>query len=222
MKLSRSVRKTLLPGVAVGLAAILTWRAAQLVGGWTALAAERSAATAIAAPPGTQPGAESAHSSIEAATDASPQASCVPPLGTTGQQDNHPDADLVAEVAHRTAELDRRERALSLREAQLAAASQLVSRQMADLERLRRTVETLVVRESKASISDMNLLVGLYSNMKPVQAAAVLGKLDPPKAAEILQSLSTHLAGPILAAMDPGAAVKVTEELEERHAAFRQ
>ncbi len=45
--------------------------------------------------------------------------------------------------------------------------------------------------------------------MKPVQAAAILQRLD------------THLGGPILAAMDPAAALAITEQLEQRRAAFR-
>lgn len=222
MKPSRNCRKRLLPAAAAGLGLVLTWRAAQVVGGWTAFAAERPAAAPTAA---MQPTAGAAHPStgpVATAQSAPELAACVPALGSPGQEGNQPDADLVAEVAHRTAALDRRERSLSLREAQLTAASQLASRQMADLERMRQTVEALVVRESKASAVDMTLLVGLYSHMKPVQAGTVLGKLDAQKAAEILQNLPTSLAGPILAAMDPGAAVKVTEELEQRHAAFRQ
>ena len=61
-----------------------------------------------------------------------------------------------------------------------------------------------------------------YSNMKPAQAAAVLGKMDAVKSAAILQRLDTRSAGPILAGMDPQAALAVTEELAQRHAGFRR
>ena len=64
-------------------------------------------------------------------------------------------------------------------------------------------------REGTACDADPGFLVGLYSNMKPVQAAAILQRLD------------THLGGPSLAAMDPAAALAITEQLEQRRAAFR-
>jgi flagellar motility protein MotE (MotC chaperone) len=169
----------------------------QLSQGWRALAAE------VPAPP--------------AVTSAAPAALAVAP-----QAEPQADAGLVAEVARRSAQLDQREHAVSLREAQVAAAAQLAERQLAELRRMRQTVEGLVAHEAAASAADMKLLVGLYSNMKPIQAASVLSQLDPPKAAEILQNLEMETAGPILAAMDTAAAVKVTQELQQRRAAFRE
>ncbi|HEX2941830.1 MAG TPA: hypothetical protein VHO91_12345 [Rhodopila sp.] len=138
--------------------------------------------------------------------------------------DDRGDADsrLLAEVARRKAELDRREQALQTREAQLAAADKLARQQITELTQLRQNVEGLIKHESLAADDDMNLLVGLFSNMKPAQAAAVIGKLDPPKAAMILQRLETRMAGPILAAMDPSAALAITEEVEQRRASFQR
>jgi len=136
--------------------------------------------------------------------------------------DRAPDSQLVAEIARRSAELDQRDRALRTRAAQVAAAGQLARQQIAELSRLRQQIEKLVTQESDASEADLKLLVGLYSNMKPTQAALVLGRLDPPQAAEILQRLDTHEAGPILAAMDPSAALAITKVLETRRLPFRR
>ncbi|MFZ0020559.1 MAG: hypothetical protein WAL10_24840, partial [Acetobacteraceae bacterium] len=132
------------------------------------------------------------------------------------------DGRLLQEVSRRQAELDRRERDLQTRAAQVAAAEQLARRQISELERLRHEVETLAAHEFSAADADLTLLVGLYSNMKPAQAAAVLGKMDAVKSAAILQRLDTRSAGPILAGMDPQAALAVTEELAQRHAGFRR
>jgi flagellar motility protein MotE (MotC chaperone) len=58
--------------------------------------------------------------------------------------------------------------------------------------------------------------------MKPTQAAALLGRLEAPKAAAILEKLDIHSAGPALAAMDPTMAVAITEELSKRHSPLRK
>jgi flagellar motility protein MotE (MotC chaperone) len=111
---------------------------------------------------------------------------------------------------------------LQTRAGQVAAAEQLAGQQITELQRLRKEVQTLAAQQFSAAEADLNLLVGLYSNMKPVQAAAVLGKLEARKAAAILQRLDTRSAGPILAGMEPQAALAITEELEQRHAAFQR
>ncbi len=139
------------------------------------------------------------------------------PIGDDRPVDGH----LLAEVARRKAELDRREHGLQMRETQVSAAEKLAREQIAELTKLRQTVEGLVRHESTAADEDMSLLVGLFSNMKPPQAAAVIGKLDPPKAALILQRLETRMAGPILAAMETPAALAITEEVEQRRASFQ-
>lgn len=130
------------------------------------------------------------------------------------------DGQALEEITRRTADLDRRQHDLDLREAQVAAADALARQDITELTTLRASVEKLISQQTKAAEGDMSLLVSLYSNMKPAQAAAVLGKMDPDKAAAILKRLDPHLAGPILAGMDPTAAVKLTEDVQQRHAAF--
>jgi flagellar motility protein MotE (MotC chaperone) len=130
------------------------------------------------------------------------------------------DGQALEEITRRTADLDRREHALDLRETQVAAAEVLARQEITELTTLQASVEKLISQQTKAAEGDMSLLVSLYSNMKPAQAAAVLGKMDPDKAASILKRLDPHLAGPILAGMDPATAVKLTEDVQQRHAAF--
>lgn len=130
------------------------------------------------------------------------------------------DSQVVAEVRRRSEALDRRAHDLDLREAQIAAAEQLARREIAELTSLRIAVEKAIAQQTQAAEADVTLLVNLYSNMKPVQAAGIFSKLDAPKAAAILRRLEPRLAGPIVAAMDPPAAAAVTDELQKAHAAF--
>jgi flagellar motility protein MotE (MotC chaperone) len=215
-------RSLLLP-VAAGLTALLPWHAANLLHSWHAW----SPAMASAAPEVPKNdvmkggGAQvvtsdgGAAQRVSAATLAG-----IDHIGTAG--DNPPEGHLLAELSRRKTELARREQDLQRRETQLAVAVQLARKQMAELTRMRQTLDALVGREATAAEADLVLLVGIYSNMKPMQAAAVLGKLEAPKAAAILQRLDTRMAGPILASMDPSAALAITEELQQRRAVLRQ
>jgi flagellar motility protein MotE (MotC chaperone) len=218
---SGRLRVPLLPIAAAGLAGLLPWFGVDLVERWEV--ETRGPAPAI----------------VQTLAQATDNRSVVLPSGAVAQpvsvatfaqteraspigDDRVVDGHLLAEVARRKAELDRREHGLQLRETQLDAAETLARQQIAELTQLRQTVEGLVKHESTAADEDMALLVGLFSNMKPPQAAAVIGKLDPPKAALILQRLDTHMAGPILAAMDTTAALAITEEVEQRRASFQR
>jgi flagellar motility protein MotE (MotC chaperone) len=139
------------------------------------------------------------------------------PLG----EDRPGEGRLLLEVGRRQAEVDRRERALELREARLQAAEGLARSQIAELARLREEVERLVVREGSAAEADIDALVALYVNMRPQQAAKVLDKLEPPRAATILLKIPERQAGPILANMEPPSALAVTQEIAGRRDPFR-
>lgn len=199
-------RSLLLPLAAIGLAVIVPLRALDLAEPW-----QFTSATSVARAEGS---------------DVTPPVRHVPqpaPAPAVPISDERPsDSRLLAEMARRKAELDRRERELEIRATEIAAAEQLARQQVAELGRMRQMLEALVGRETTAAEADLTLLVGFYTNMKPVQAAAVLGKLDSAKAAAILQRLDTRSAGPILAAMDPSAALAVTEVIQQRRSAFHQ
>lgn len=199
MKIKLLTSGYLLPLATAGLALLLPWRAADLFQQWHGLSPISYAAAQPAPLTPDQP-------ARAAPSESAPVV----------------DGRLLQEVSRRQAELDRRERDLQTRAAGVAAAEQLARRQISELERLRHEVEALAAHEFSAADADLTLLVGLYSNMKPAQAAAVLGKMDAVKSAAILQHLDTRSAGPILAGMDPQAALAVTEELSQRHAGFRR
>jgi flagellar motility protein MotE (MotC chaperone) len=131
------------------------------------------------------------------------------------------DGRLLLEVARRQAEMDRRERALEAREAQLQAAEAMTRSQISELTRLREEIERLVSKESVSADSDLDALVSLYVNMRPQQAAKVLERLEAPRAAVILLKIPERMAGPILAQMEPPAALAVTQEIAGRREAFR-
>jgi flagellar motility protein MotE (MotC chaperone) len=190
-----SRRSIVLPIVAVALLALAPRHMAGLFQQWQAMAQQ---APVVPAPP-------------------------VPVARTAALAAPRPaDGKLLEELNRRSAELDRREHDLQTWATQIAVAERMARAELTELTRMRSEIEKVVTHESAASETDLAVLVGLYSNMKPTQAAAVLGRLSAPKAAAILEKLDIHSAGPALAAMDPEVAVAITEELTHRHAPFRQ
>jgi flagellar motility protein MotE (MotC chaperone) len=144
-----------------------------------------------------------------------------PQISETTTDDYTQDARILGELARRKAALDRREHELDLRETQLSAAELLARKEVGQLTSLRGEVEKIVNQQTDDASADLAMLAGLFANMKPAQAAAILGKLDIAKAAAILRRLPTRMAGPVLAAMDPTSAAGVTQELQRAHAPFQ-
>jgi flagellar motility protein MotE (MotC chaperone) len=203
--------RVVLPVVAVGMLALAPWQAAGLFARWQALA--QSVPQQVASlpnPAATEPTRLAPANETDLAT--SGPALALQPA----------DGKLLDELTRRAAALDKREHDLQTWATQIAAAERLARAQLAELGQMRAELEKVVAQESAASDEDIAVLVGLYSNMKPVQAAALLGRLDAPKAAAILEKLDIHSAGPALAAMDPTMAVAITEELSKRHAPLRK
>ena len=151
--------------------------------------------------------------------DPAKQANAPRPTDATAD-DYTQDMRVLGELARRKTALDRRQRELDLREAQVAAAEMLARREVGQLSSLRGEVEKIVNEQTEDAGADLAMLAGLFSNMKPGQAAAIMGKLEIPKAAAILRRLETRMAGPVLAAMDPGIAAAIARELERAHAPF--
>jgi flagellar motility protein MotE (MotC chaperone) len=147
------------------------------------------------------------------------------PIADTGDgvtDDFTQDAHVLGELARRKAALDRREHDIEQREAQAMAAETLARKEVDELSTLRAEVEKIVNEQTDDASADLTKLADLFANMKPGQAAAILGKLDISKSAAILRRLQTRMAGPVLAAMDPAVAAGVTQELEKAHAAFQE
>lgn len=213
-------RKVVLPVVAVGLLGLAPWQAAGLFHRWQAMAQSASPPPASSQP--TSAPSQPPAIPIAAGPAAGPVETPAARVADSGPGPTPADGKLLEELNRRSAELDRREQDLRTWAAQIAAAERLARAQIAELGQLRTDLEKEVTQESAASDQDIAVLVGLYSNMKPAQAATLLGRLDAPKAAAILEKLDIHSAGPALAAMDPTAAVAITEELSRRHAPLRR
>lgn len=103
-----------------------------------------------------------------------------------------------------------REVALAARDGQLAEREALVQRQMdryeGVIQKLRTEIDTL-----KKELSDrQDAFRSVYSKMEPKKAARILDEMDVPLATRILTALKQTQAAEILSQMSPGKAREVT------------
>jgi flagellar motility protein MotE (MotC chaperone) len=119
-------------------------------------------------------------------------------------------------------ELRRREQLLDRREQDLKALEQRVDRKLAELREMESSVQKML--EEAQSVKDARIkhLIGVYSNMKPKEAAKVLETLDQDIAVKILSGMQGRTAGEILSFVDTERAAVLTETLTNLQVPFKE
>lgn len=103
----------------------------------------------------------------------------------------------------------------------LQAAERRLQKQLAGLTALQGAIETLLVQQTEAEKQDLQQLVNLYRNMKPVEAAGILGDMELPIVVSVVLAMKEREAAPILAQMPKAAAQDVTREIARRRSLER-
>jgi flagellar motility protein MotE (MotC chaperone) len=212
-------RLRLLPVVAIVAIAVLGWRLGSFVSfePRSAAAAEKGetpAKPAVAAEAGrTTPAsgadAKAAESSESAA--GGPQKLVGDPLNFTPQE-----IELLQDLARRRDAMDAREREIELREAVLKTTELKLKEKVSELEELKRKIESLVKSYSEQEQAKLKSLVKIYESMKPKEAARIFEALEMTILLEVIDAMRENKSAPILAAMSPEVAKRVTEELAVR------
>jgi flagellar motility protein MotE (MotC chaperone) len=106
-----------------------------------------------------------------------------------------------------------REQALDKREADLKALEMELDEKLVRLRELEVRMQGLI--DAAAAIRDEKMahLIDVYSNMKPKQAAQVLGTLEDATAVKILAGMTGRKAGEILSSVRADRAAKLSEAL---------
>ena len=116
-------------------------------------------------------------------------------------------------LGERRKELDARERDIQLQARLLEASERRVQARIEELKEIEGRIETLFGVQEEAQEAQLMSLVTMYSNMKPKDAARILGQLDMDVLIQVVRRMSERKMAPILAAMDPVAAQELTVEL---------
>ncbi len=184
----------LLPLTALGMAALLVVRSANLV-----LAAAPTATLPVAAPRvPDQP----------ATPVATPDPAAEPAVGPAERA-------LLTDLRRRRGELDAREAALVTRESLAGAAEKRLATRVDQLDSLQRRLEALGGGQRDRDEAGWVKLVHVYETMKPKDAAVIFDDLDMPVLLQVMDRMREPKAAAVLAAMQPERARLLTTELAQ-------
>jgi flagellar motility protein MotE (MotC chaperone) len=127
---------------------------------------------------------------------------------------------LLQSLAQRHEDLERqardREQALDLREGLLKAAEKRLDDKIAKLGELQASLDALLKKYDSKTDAQLQSLVKTYEAMKPRDAARIWDELDMSVLIQLVEHMREQKAAPILAAMNPDTAKRVTDELIHR------
>ena len=123
---------------------------------------------------------------------------------------------LLEKLATRRAELDARQSDLDMKESLLDASSKKLDEKLAQLTQLKSDTETLLKTYNDHEDVKIKSMVKIYENMKPAAAAQIFGEMDMDVVLEIVDKMAEKKVSPVLAAMDPKKAEKLTEDLVKK------
>jgi len=143
-----------------------------------------------------------------------PQAQTEPPQLPTPPASVSPETLRLLEMIERkNRELKKREEELFLKEKNLEALEIKVLSDLQKIEEaLTRSEELVGIRKGLIE-KNVKALVKAYSNMKPVQAAALLERMDEATAIIIISRMNSRVAGKVLGAMNTRIAKNISEKI---------
>lgn len=117
---------------------------------------------------------------------------------------------ILARLSERRIELDRREADIAMRIALLEAAEKRIDQRAKELAALEAQVATLVDEKQAAEEAGFKAVVTMYESMKPKEAAKIFDTLNTTVLVKVVRAMSPRKMSPILAAMTPAPAQKLT------------
>ena len=126
------------------------------------------------------------------------------------------EVDVLSSLSKRRAELDTRARAQDMRENVLAATEKRVDEKIAALKSLQMQMTALLGQRDAAQEKQVASLVKTYSSMKPKDAARIFDGLSEDVLIPVAQEMKSDALAPVLAAMSPAAAQKLTVKLASK------
>jgi flagellar motility protein MotE (MotC chaperone) len=126
--------------------------------------------------------------------------------------DNSEEA-LLARLAERRAELDKREADIAMRTSLLEAAEKRLEARTQELAGLEARVAQLVDEKQAAEEAGFKAVVTMYEAMKPKDAAKIFDTLSTDVLVKVVRAMSPRKMSPILAAMSAEPAQRLTISL---------
>jgi len=150
-----------------------------------------------------------------------PDAMAAPPAkkdfaADDGQTASASEVDVLTSLAKRRGELDARQSQLQVQANMLAATEARVDAKIAQLKALQSQINALIGQRDQAQEKQLASLVKTYSAMKPKDAARIFDSLDDGVLVPVAREMKSDVLAPVLAAMNPDQAQKLTVKLANR------
>jgi flagellar motility protein MotE (MotC chaperone) len=126
------------------------------------------------------------------------------------------DIRVLQDLVRRREVLEKRERAIALREGLLKAAEKRVEQKIAQLRMIQVAIKADLETSQKRRNARFNKLIKIYSNMKPKDAARVFDEMPLPILLDLVGGMKEGNSAPILAKMNSVKARQVTTGLAAR------
>jgi flagellar motility protein MotE (MotC chaperone) len=133
-----------------------------------------------------------------------------------GESSSSAEVDVLTALAKRRAALDSREADIGARADLLAAAESRVDGKIASLKQLQDKIAEMLGQRDAEEQKQLASLVKTYSAMKPKDAARIFDNLADEVLIPVAQAMKSDVLAPVLAAMNPDAAQKLTLKLAGR------
>ncbi len=159
---------------------------------------------------------EQASPSSDAAVLAQDTAPLAKDAAEDGESSSSAEVDVLTALAKRRAALDSREADIGARADLLAAAESRVDGKIASLKQLQDKIAEMLGQRDVEEQKQLASLVKTYSAMKPKDAARIFDNLADEVLIPVAQAMKSDVLAPVLAAMNPDAAQKLTLKLAGR------
>ena len=113
--------------------------------------------------------------------------------------------------------LEKKERDLARLEEDLHKQKAEIEKQLKELNKMRRNISSVLDKKVETDESSLQKLVGVYSNMKPQNAATIITQLDEELAIQVLGQMRKQNAAAILNFIEP----KKAKYLSEKYAGLK-
>ena len=133
-----------------------------------------------------------------------------------GQVASASEVEVLTSLSKRRSELDTRESQLQIQTNVLAATEARVDAKIAQLKALQSQINSLLGQRDQAQQKQLAALVKTYSAMKPKDAARIFDNLNDEVLVPVAQEMKSDALAPVLAAMSPEQAQKLTVKLANR------
>ncbi len=136
--------------------------------------------------------------------------------GGDSQISSAAEVDVLTSLSKRRAALDAREAQIQSEATVLAATEARVDTKISQLKDLQSQIAALLTQRDAAQEKQVAALVKTYSAMKPKDAARIFDSLDDAVLVPVAEEMKSDVMAPVLAAMNPDAAQKLTMKLANK------